>query len=222
VSDPGGGYGWRAGPYMPRRRGGVLGLAQLAERATPGSEQPVAVMLLPQPLELFWMRDRAEDLLTAPSVFAADPARISYRAMGRLPDTLMTGIAAGQARRMRFPGVPRAILVFHPLQYPLARSMISDHRDAQLWYAHWSLEEDADLKPRVAQRIADLDTMAAMRADWRFDSSPQPDGVSARERNRELWERLERLGVESGRLGSERADVMGAWRAGGASSAPSS
>jgi hypothetical protein len=221
VSDPGGGYGWRAGPYMPRRRGGVLGLAQRAERAVPGDEPPIGVMLLPQPLEAFWLRERAEDLLTAPSVFAADPARISYRAFGRLPDTVMTGIAAGQARRMRFPGVPRAVLVFHPLQYPLARSLISDNPDAQLWYAHWSPEDDAEHPPRVQRRIADFHTMAELRADWRFDAGPQPEGVSARECNRELWERLEGLGVESGRLGSERADVMGAWRAGGASS-PSS
>jgi hypothetical protein len=206
---------------MPRRRGGVLGLARLAERATPGDDQALGVMLLPQPLEVFSLRDRAEDLLTAPAVFAADPARISYRAFGRLPDTVMTGIAAGQARRMRLPGVPRAVLLFHPLQYPLARSLISDNPDAQLWYAHWSPDGDPEHPPRVQRRIADFDTMAEMRADWRFDASPQPAGVSARECNRELWERLEGLGVETGRLGSERADVMGAWRAGGASS-PSS
>jgi hypothetical protein len=219
VSDPGGGYGWRAGPYMPRRRGGVFGLGRLAERAAPGAEQPLGIMLLPQPLEEFRLRERVEDLLTAPAVFAADPARISYGAQGRLPDTLMTGLAAGQARRMRFPGVPRAILVFHPLQYPLARSLISDNPDAQLWYANWSQDDDAPQRPRVQRRIADFDLMAAMRADWRFDASPAPDGVSARECNRELWERLEDLGVESGRLGSERPGVIRAWRPGGASSA---
>ena len=196
----------------------MLGLARLAERATPGDDQALGVMLLPQPLEVFSLRERAADLLTASAVFAADPARISYRAFGRLPDTVMTGIAAGQARRMRLPGVPRAVLLFHPLQYPLARSLISDNPDAQLWYAHWSPDGDPELPPRVQRRIADFDTMAEMRADWRFDASPQPEGVSARESNRELWERLERLGVETGRLGSERADVMGAWRAGGASS----
>jgi hypothetical protein len=218
VSDPGGGYGWRAGPYLPRHRGGVLGLGRLAERATRAEEQPLGVMLLPQPLEEFWLRERAEDLLTAPAVFAADPARISYRALGRLPDTLMTGLAAGQARRMRFPGVPRAILVFHPLQYPLARAMIVDSPDAQLWYAHWSQEAEPPHSPRVQRRIADFDTMAAMRADWRFDAAPSAAGVSAREGNRELWERLEDLGVESGRLGSERPGVIRAWRAGGAAS----
>ncbi|MEA2281600.1 MAG: hypothetical protein QOK21_2207 [Solirubrobacteraceae bacterium] len=218
MSDPGGGYGWRAGPYMPRHRGGVLGLGRLAERATPADLQPLGIMLLPQPLEEFWLRERAEDLLTAPAVYAADPARISYRALGRLPDTLMTGLAAGQARRMRFPGVPRAILVFHPLQYPLARSMIADNPDAQLWYADWSPDVESPHRPRVQRRIADFDTMAAMRADWRFDASAPAGGVSARECNRELWERLEDLGVESGRLGSERPGVIRAARAGGASS----
>jgi hypothetical protein len=203
---------------MPRRRAGVLGLAQRAERATPADEQPLGVMLLPHPLETFWLRERAEDLLTAPAVFAADPARISYRAFGRLPDAVMTGIAAGQARRMRLPGVPRAVLLFHPLQYPLARSLIADNPDAELWYAHWSPADDPEHPPRAQRRIADFDTMAEMRADWRFDARPQPEGVTARECNRALWGRLERLGVESGRLGSERADVMGASRAGGASS----
>jgi hypothetical protein len=218
MSDPGGGHAWRSAPYLPRRRGGVLGLGSLAERANPRDERPVGVMLLPQPLETFWMRDRAEDLLTAPGVVAVDPARVSYRTLGRLPDTLMTGLTAGQARRMRFPGVPRAVLLFHPLQYPLARALISEHPDAVLWYAHWEDDGDPALPARVHRRVEDLDMMAAMRADWRFDASPADVQQSPRARNIELWDRLEALGIESGRLGSERPDVIRAWRA----SSPSS
>jgi hypothetical protein len=197
----------------------VFGLGRLAERATTGEEQrPVGVLLLPQRLEAFALRERAEDLLTAPGVFAVDPARISYRALGRLPDTVVTGIVVGQARRLRFGGVPRAVVIFHPLQYPLARALISEHPDAQLWYGDGlQATDDESLPSRVRERVADLDTMAAMRADWRFDATPADGGPSARERNRELWERMEALGIESGRLGSERADVMGAWRDGGAS-----
>jgi hypothetical protein len=30
VTDPAGGYGWRSGQHLPRRRGGVFGLARLA------------------------------------------------------------------------------------------------------------------------------------------------------------------------------------------------
>jgi len=216
MTDPGGGHGWRSAPYLPRRRGGVLGLGGLAERATPGEGRAVGVLLLPEPLETFWLRERAEDLLGAPGVVAVDPARVSYGTLGRLPEAVLAGLAAGQARRMRMPGVPRAIVVFHPLQYPLARSLISEYPDAELWYADWEDDGDPELSARKHRRLEELDGMAAMRADLRFDARPDA-GAPARERNRELWERLESLGVESGRLGSERADVTRAWRGGSAS-----
>lgn len=215
MTDPGGGHGWRSGPYLPRRRGGVLGLAGVADRATPRDERPVGVLLLPEPLEGFRLRDRAEDLLSAPGVVAVDPARISYGALGRLPDPVLSGLAAGQARRMRFPGIPRAVVVFHPFQYPLARSLISEHPDAELWYAEWE-DDGADVPARRRRRMEDLDAMASMRADLRFDAGGAGE-APAHELNRHLWERLERLGVESGRLGSERADVTRAWRGEGAS-----
>jgi hypothetical protein len=44
----------------------------------------------------------------------------------------------------------------------------------------------------------------------RFDARPDAS-TPARERNEELWSRLERLGIESGRLGSERSEVIRAW-----------
>lgn len=212
MTDPGGGHGWRSAPYLPRRRGGVLGLGGLAERASSVTdERPVAVLLLPEPLEQFALRERAEDLLTAPGVVAVDPARISYRALARVPEALMAGVTAGQVRRMRFPGFPRVVVVFHPLQYPLARALLSAHPDAELWYAEWSPEDDPSLSGRFAGRVSDLDAMAAMRARLRFDA--RPEGTApAHERNRELWERLEAAGVETGRLGSERVDVIRAWR----------
>jgi hypothetical protein len=49
--------------------------------------------------------------------------------------------------------------------------------------------------------------MAAMRADARF-AWPGDPSEPARVRNAELWERIEALGIESGRLGSERPDVL--------------
>lgn len=211
MTDPGGGHGWRSAPYLPRRRGGVLGLGSLADRATPPDDRPVAVLLLPEPLERFALRERAEDLLTAPGVVAVDPARVSYRALARVPEAVMAGVTAGQVRRMRFPGVPRVVVVFHPLQYPLARALISAHPDAELWYAQWSPEDEPPLSGRLAGRVQDLDSMATMRARRRFDTRPG-GAVPAREANLELWERLEALGVESGRLGSERSDVIRAWR----------
>lgn len=211
MTDPGGGHGWRSGPYLPRRHGGLLGMGRLAERAMPRDERPVAVLLLPERLEAFGLRERAEDLLTAPGVVAVDPARVSYRALSRLPEAVVAGLAAGQARRMRFPGFPRAVVLFEPLQYPLARSLVAENPDAELWYAEWSAP--AGLPARLRRRLEELDQLAALRADLRFAVDPA-GAAGARERNRPLWERMERLGVERGRLGCEGADVIRAWRAG--------
>lgn len=185
MTDPGGSFGVR---------GAGLGFGGIAQRAQPRDERPLCVLLLPEPLDAFALRERAEDLLTGPGVLALDPPRLP---VGRLPQAVADGLAAGQARRLRLPGTPRAIVLFHPLQYALARALLARFPDAQLWYAEPALPEDAPA------RIRDLDAMAAARADLRF-------GVAQdRSENRLLFERMERLGVPSGRLGSERPDVAG-------------
>ena len=156
MTDPGGGYGWRAG---------TLGhAAERAERA--GRElPPIAVLLLPRALERFILRDQAEDLLTAPGVVAVEPARISYGAYLRLPASVGDGLAATQARRLKLPGVPRVIVIFHPLQYPLARGLIARHPDAELWYWRWDRYEAAyDASPRQRERLGDLHLAASLRA----------------------------------------------------------
>jgi hypothetical protein len=190
-----------------------MGMGRVAERAAQ-ERRGLAVLLLPEVLEHFALRDRAEDLLAAPGVVAVDPARISYRALARLPDPVVAGLAAGQARRMNLPGVPRVVMIFHPLQYPVARALIAQHPDAKLWYAEPPVHLDAEPPARLARRIAELDHMAALRAQYRFPALADP-GRSAHDRNAALWERLEGLGVESGRLGSERTDVIRAWRGAG-------
>jgi hypothetical protein len=207
VSDPAGGFGWRSARHLPRKRAGVLSLGSLADRATALDEQPLCVLLLGHPLEALEHRDRLDDLLTGPGVVAVDPARVSYRALSRLPEALHAGLAAGQARRLRLPGHPRALVLFGGLQYPLARSLLSDHPDAELWLAEPAEATPAEASPRAAGRIADLRAMAELRADRRF---PWPGDAAqpARERNAGLWERIEALGIASGRLGSERADVL--------------
>jgi hypothetical protein len=199
VTDPGGGFGWRAARHVPRRRGGVLGLARIAERALQ-QHRPLCVLLLPQELEAFALRERAEDLLTAPGVVAVDPARMSYMAAARLPEAVGDGLAGVQARRLRLPGEPRAVAIFHPLQYPLARALLATHPDGELWYGRVAAEP----APRLRERLEDLHRLATERAALRFGTEPAP----AHEQNLPLWERMERLGVESGRLGSERPDVV--------------
>jgi hypothetical protein len=136
------------------------------------------------------MRERAEDLLTAPGTVAVEPAAVGYGATDRLPGLVRQRIAAGQARRMALPGRLRALVVFDAAQYPLARALLAEHPGAELWYG--------------GQGPGDLHEAAAARAALRF-GGPGAAGGSARERNRPLWERMEALGVESGRLGSERS-----------------
>jgi glycosyltransferase involved in cell wall biosynthesis len=163
MTDPGGGFGWRSGS-TPYSLGGV---AERAERAGREGEPPgLCVLLLPRALEQFILRDQAEDLLTAPGVVAVEPARIPYGAYLRLPASVADGLAATQARRLRLPGVPRAIVIFHPLQYPLARGLIAQHPDAELWYWRWDRYEVAyDASPRQRARLEELHLAASMRAE---------------------------------------------------------
>jgi hypothetical protein len=148
---------------------------------------PLAVLLLPAKLERAPQRERIEALLESPGAIAVEPARIGYGAAGKPPSLLRERIAAGQARRMRFPGQPRAIVVFDVRQYPLARALLAEHPEAELWY---SGEEGGELHEAAVAR-------AALRFSFAGDAP-------LREQNRPLHERMEALGIESGRLGSER------------------
>jgi hypothetical protein len=181
MTDPGGGHGWRAARHTPRRRTGTLD--RLAEQAMLVEQRPLCVLLLPGPLED--LPDNVHGLAAAPGVVAVEPPRLSYRAAERLPDAIADGLAAVQARRLGLPGVARAVALFDPLQYRLARALLGIHLDAELWYG--------------GDAAGTLHELAAERAALRFD----PSGDI-----RPVWERMERLGVESGRLGSERPDIV--------------
>jgi hypothetical protein len=197
MTDPGGGYGWRSGRHLPRQRGGIFGMGRMAEEeaARFADERPLGVLLLPVELERFDLRDRAEDLLTAPGVVGVDPARLSYGRVARVSEALADGLATVQARRLRLPGFPRALIVFHPHEYPLARALRDLHPDAELWYG--PAAEPAGERERA------LHERALERAALHFDHPGGP----AHTQNLPLWERLEELGIESGRLGSERRDI---------------
>jgi hypothetical protein len=84
-------------------------------------------------------------------------------------------VSRRQAKRMRLPGVPHALGVFDTLQIPLAAALIERHPEAELWSLAGAQQE----------------------ADFTLDLGAAPD-------LRPAWERMERLGIESGRLGSER------------------
>src|SRR4051812_3912050 len=152
------------------------------KRAAPAV--PLAVVLLPSKLEDSPQRERIEALLQAPGAVAVEPPAIGY---GSRAGLLRQGIAAGQAKRLSLPGQPRALVVFDERQYPLARALLAEHPEAELWYS--------------GQAGGDLHEAARARAALRFEAEGDaPVG----ERNRPLHERMEALGIESGRLGSER------------------
>jgi hypothetical protein len=159
------------------RSGRHLGLDRLAERAMPEQEpEPLCVLLLPGALETLPEHERVERLLAAPGVAAVEPARLT----ARLPDALADALATLQARRMRLPGRPRAIALFDARQYRLARALGALHPDAELWYS--------------GRGEGELHELAVERATLVFRL----------EEPYVLWERMEGLGIESGRLGSER------------------
>lgn len=135
----------------------------------PDSDQPIAVLLLPRALDRFILRDQAQDLLKAPGVVAVEPARVPVSGFARLPDALGAGLAAGQARRMRLPGVPRVVVIFHPLQYPLAVGLLARYPECELWYSRWDRYEEAeDANPKLRRRIVELHEAAAGRAALTF------------------------------------------------------
>ena len=146
-------------------------------RAVPGGPS-LLLLLLPVPLERFELRERAQELLAAPGAVAVEPARISPGALGALPPTLGFSVARRQAKRMRLPGVPAAIAMFHVHQVPLAVALAQRHPGAALWQLGADPVEGLD-----SAFVLDLGAATDLRG---------------------VWKRIEALGIESGRLGSER------------------
>jgi hypothetical protein len=132
---------------------------------------PICVLLLPAPLERFILRDQAEDLLRADGVVAVDPPRAGYGASVRLPGPVADGLAARQGRRLlralrRGPGEPGVVVIFHAVQYPVARAVAALAEDGcELWYWRWDRYEHAyDASPARRARLERLHTLAAERA----------------------------------------------------------
>jgi len=146
----------------------------MSRRRRAAGDDPLVVLLLPRALEAFILREQAEDLLKAPGVVAVDPARVPYGAVGRLPWAVAAGVAHGQARRLlrALPGRPRAFVIFHPFQLPLADALLDRVRDAELWYGRWDRYEEAhDAGPRTRAQLRRLHEQAAQRSDLTFVAS---------------------------------------------------
>jgi len=93
-----------------------------------GADEPLAVLLLPGRLEGLALEAHVRDLLSIPRVVALEPSRV------RPARSLRDAVSLRQARRLRFPGQPRLLLLYHPAQYPLARALCAYHEDLELWY----------------------------------------------------------------------------------------
>ena len=123
----------------------------------------LALLLLPRPLESFILRDQAQDLLRAPGVVAADPPAVPYGMVLRLPEVAAHLVAWRTARRLlkalRRHGAPRVLVIFHPVQWPLARAVVELRRSAgesiELWYWCWDRFDHAyDASARRRARLA--------------------------------------------------------------------
>ncbi|MFL5824150.1 MAG: hypothetical protein ACJ764_11995 [Solirubrobacteraceae bacterium] len=110
--------------------------------------EPLAVLLLPTKLEEFELAAHARDLLEIPRVVALEPPRWRRRKV-----LLGEDIAAvRQARRLRFPGTPHAVVLYDLRQYHLARALGAQHK-AEVWYVRRSAESP----PTGAVELQDAD-----------------------------------------------------------------
>jgi hypothetical protein len=132
---------------------------------------PRALLLLPRPLEGFILADQARDLLRADGVVAADPPRVPYGAVARLPEPLRDRLARGTAKRLlrSLRGDLRAVAIFHPVQWPLARALLVARPGAELWYGRWDRYEVAyDASRSMRARLAVLHEQAASHSALTF------------------------------------------------------
>lgn len=125
---------------------------------TEPADDVLAVLLLPARLEGFAREDHARGLLSIPRVIALEPSRV------RPPGFLRDALCARQARRLRFPGRLRLLVLYHPAQYPLARALCAHYQDLELWYIPPERETLEAADEVHTRELAALDEMARERA----------------------------------------------------------
>ena len=116
-------------------------------------QEPLGILLLPCRLEEFELADHARGLLAIPRVVAIEPP-------GRAtPRWLRDTLPMRQAKRLRFPGDPRVLVLYHPMQYPLGRALVARY-DAELWY----IDPGAGVLGEQVEELTELDQLARGRA----------------------------------------------------------
>src|ERR1700729_1899666 len=125
---------------------------------TEPADDVLAALLLPGPLEGFAREDHARGLLSIPRVVALEPSRM------RPPGFFRDAICQRQARRLRFPGRLRLLVLYHPAQYPLARALCARYQDLELWYIPPERETMEAADEAHARELVAVDRMARERA----------------------------------------------------------
>jgi hypothetical protein len=163
-------------------------LRSAAKDAVPAprdTRRPVCLLLLPRSLDGFILKDQAEDLLRARGVIAAEPPAVPYGLLGRVPPAVAARLGATQGRRLvrtvrRHGDRIASVVIFHPLQYPVARGVIAHEDGAELWYGRWDRYEHAyDASPRLRARLTDLHERAADASALTFVCSTELQRLEA-------------------------------------------
>ncbi len=141
--------------------------------------RPLCLLMLPRQLEGFILRDQAEDLLRAEAVVAVDPPRVPYGALARLPHVLGEVMATRVAKRLvkalaRNGDRPKVVVIFHPVQVLLARALLQQVPDCELWYGRWDRYEHAyDAGPHLRARLEELHEAAGRLSSLTFVASDE-------------------------------------------------
>ena len=147
-------------------------------------EESLAVLLLPSKLEQFELEPHARGLLTIPRVIALEPSRF------RTPRFLRDPLVMRQAMRLRFPGVPRLLVLYHPAQYPLARALAAHHGEVEVWYVRSEPPAAVGDGEPADDELLELDQLAREHATRTLpvvpDRKPEIDESSLRLRLQEL------------------------------------
>lgn len=131
--------------------------------------------MLPAKLEESGLAAHARDLLDIPRVVALEPSRARGGRLARSDAMIIR-----QARRLRFPGKPRVLVLFHPRQYRLTRALAARH-EAEIWYVAggpWEPfetegeEEDLRLFEQFAREVAAGIVVATGSQSPRIDNEP--------------------------------------------------
>jgi hypothetical protein len=162
-------------------------------------DEPLGLLLLPCELEQFELEQHARGLLQIPRVVALEPSRV------RTPKFIRDAAAMRQAKRLKFPGTPRLLVLYHPLQYPLARALTARHVQVEIWYVRPDPHSLRDQGGYSREDQLMLDQLAAERATRPValgtDEVLAAQTASLRDRMSELGIISHRPFVPGGRVG---------------------